>query len=707
MLYGYRRGLWTRIAASGTILSLLAWALAIGLVPGFSSLAPVAHAQPNVWLQPELPEHALPTHYDPAQNAVLKVPPIRVQITFSEHLNPDLSKIVVVNPSNQEVDNRDRQISADAYTMTVTLPLLPAGTYVVFWGSHSADDGHIAGGSYIFHIARADGTVPPLTGPLPSGSIVGGAGLAQGNDVTGTSILAAMFRWLGLLALTLLLGMFFWWVVVQPRQHMSQTLTAELGRLMRWVARLALVLVLIATLLEVAAQAVTLSGIQGVTSLPLLGSILWNSRFGHAILARAALALIGLLVLWRWEEALLLGPKHVGNRRVLLLAYGLVLALAFEYSGHGGSAPTWWGPLIDYLHLLANGVWLGSLMCLAVVVIPALLTRSSRERQGYLAASIAAFSIPALLAVAFVIVTGPLNATVRMTSIEQLWTTPYGILLLVKAGLFLGMAAISYYHAFVLRPRLVELTQATGVTESGSPPAANGRLSRVPIIGKVARELGSEVLTRASPSAISSLSGGLALSPGGTELAEKATELFELNLDIRIGRADGAGNSAGKRAEALAQVIMRWLRFEAALGVGILLCAALLAPLAGTLAPSPTRVASFGATGGAQTFTHEVDGLEVTLSVSPGKFGTNTFTVLVKKADGAPVNNANLFIETTMVEMDMGTNTINLTPAATAGTYSGKGELPMAGHWRLEVVIRTQEDPNVLHSTTFTIGASF
>jgi copper transport protein len=286
--------------------------------------------------------------------------------------------------------------------------------------------------------------------------------------------------------------------------------------------------------------------------------------------------------------------------------------------------------------------------------------------------------------------------------------SPDGILLLVISGVFLGIASISYYHAFVRRPRMVELTQATGVTESVGLPLASSKLRRLPVIGKVARELGSEVLTRASPSAISSLSGGgLALSPGGTELAEKASEFFELNQDIRIGGANSASNLAGKRAEVLAQLIMRWLSFEAILGVGVLLCAALLAPLAGTLTPTPTSVASFGATGGAQTFTHSVDGLEVTLSVSPGKFGTNTFTVLVKNVDGTPVNNGSLFIVITMVEMDMGTNTINLTPAATAGTYSGQGELPMAGHWKLEVVIRTREDPTHLHTTTFTIGASF
>src|SRR5215831_4617163 len=103
--------------------------------------------------------------------------------------------------------------------MTVTLPLLPAGTYVVFWRTHSADDGHIAGGSYIFHIARADGSVPPLTGPLPRGNSIGGAGTPSSLDFP--SLLGAVGRWGTLLGLTVLLGMIFWLVFVQTRQPLS------------------------------------------------------------------------------------------------------------------------------------------------------------------------------------------------------------------------------------------------------------------------------------------------------------------------------------------------------------------------------------------------------------------------------------------------------------------------------------------------------
>lgn len=55
----------------------------------------------------------------------------------------------------------------------------------------------------------------------------------------------------------------------------------------------------------------------------------------------------------------------------------------------------------------------------------------------------------------------------------------------------------------------------------------------------------------------------------------------------------------------------------------------------------------------------------------------------------------------------MGVNEASLAPTAAPGTYSGLGELAMAGHGRVLVVIRTKEDPGHLHRATFTIAASY
>jgi copper transport protein len=162
-----------------------------------------------------------------------------------------------------------------------------------------------------------------------------------------------------------------------------------------------------------------------------------------------------------------------------------------------------------------------------------------------------------------------------------------------------------------------------------------------------------------------------------------------------------------QQQDILARSISTWLRVEATIGLGVLLCAALLGPLAGSLTPPVATTASFGASGGAQTLTQKVDGLSGTLRVDPGTFGTNTFTVSVTNPDGSPASNGTVFLVSSMVEMDMGTNTINLTPTTAPGTYSGHGEIAMAGHWQLRTVIRTREDPTHLHTTTFTISASY
>ncbi len=651
----------------GSLISLLALGGALLLLTAWPSTPVLARAE-----HPQAPLHALPVRYNPAQNAVLRTPPTKVQITFSEHLNPDISKIVVVNPSNQQVDNRDSQVSGDALTMTVTLPLLPAGTYVVFWRTHSADDGHIVGGSYLFHIARADGTVPPLSGALPSGNIIGGAGLANTGSLDGPNLLGALARWVALLALTFLLGLLFWAYVVQPRQlYLDDAFRADFSRRMRRGMQLALGIMLVATVVEVAAQAWLVDGsLQGVTSLSLLRSILFESRFGRALVIFVLFAFYGLV-------ALALRKRPLTDKLlqgIIAFVFGIGLALAFEYSGHGGAAQQWWGPIIDFLHLLANSVWLGGLFVIALVIVPLLLQRGREEREAYLAQSVPAFSVPALIAVGFLIITGPLNATVRLTSVQQLWTTPYGIVLDLKSLLFLIMVSISYHHAFRLRPVLAA-EQAT----AGTATSPTAWYSELPIIGNLAHVM----LTPQRPSDV--VAG---IPSGGVVAVPQRNRRYQSN-----DKAD---------------LILYWMRVEAIVGASVLLCAALLAPLAGTLAPAlASASASFGASGGAQTFTQKADALTVTLGVNPGKFGTNTFTIVVKNPDGTPASNGTVFLETEMVEMDMGTNEIDLTPSAAPGTYSGQGEIAMAGHWRIQVVIRTKEDPGHLHRTTFTISASY
>ena len=610
--------------------------------------------------------HALPTSYSPKPNEALATPPSMVQIHFSEQLNGDISKIVVVNPSNQEVDDHDSQVSADGLTMTVTLPLLAAGTYIVAWRSHSADDGHIAAASYIFHVERADGTVPPITGPLPSGNIIGGAG-AAGTTLDGPTLLQTVAHWLALAALTLLLGIIFWWSFVMPRQpKISDALTAAITTRCRQMADIALEAILGATLVEVALQAMILNGnAQGLFSWSLISSILFHSRQGTFLLLRMALSIVGLACLWTPQLRAALRPA---NLRLVLPVFGALFALAFVYSGHGGAAPQWWGPPNDLLHLLAESVWVGGLLTLAVVVMPALLQQTVADRTAYLAKSIPAFSVPALFAVGFISISGPLNADTRMTSLSQMWTTAYGVVLSIKIVIFLAMVGISYVHTFRLRPQL-----ATAMGHVPSGPVGTGARAW----------LQQHVLALLTPTTTTT---------DGTMAVGQAT-----TQNIALPHA--------KAAAQFTRQIPYFFRIEAVLGLGVLFCAALLSPLAGTLNPPPTN--SFNVAGGTQTITQTVDGLHVTLTITPGKVGTNQTTITVKNPDGTLATGGTVFVLSEMVEMDMGINQFTFAAGTAPGTYQGNVDLLMAGHWKITAVVRTKADPTNLHRTTFTVTASF
>jgi hypothetical protein len=276
--------------------------------------------------------------------------------------------------------------------------------------------------------------------------------------------------------------------------------------------------------------------------------------------------------------------------------------------------------------------------------------------------------MPALVAVGLIIVTGPLNAEARMTSLSQLWTTPYGVVLSIKITLFLVMVGISYLHAFRLRPALAA---SVGAVPASEPVAGQSWLIRQ----------------------------WLALVPPATHGTAALAGAGEVS--VTVASSDMAAT------EGYSRQIMSLIRLEAIIGLLVIGCAALLSPLAGTLAPPTVTTNSFGATGGNQTLTQAVDGLKATLSITPGRLGSNMVTIDLKNADGTPASGGTIFIVATMQEMDMGVNTFDLTAASQAGMYSGPVDLPMAGHWNLQAVIRTTADPKTLHRTTFTIGASF
>jgi putative copper export protein/methionine-rich copper-binding protein CopC len=482
-------------------LAILTLALVVGLAFSLFAFVPSAAA------------HALPTKMDPYPRELVQAPPPRVVIQFSENVNPQVASIRVLDQARHPVDSNDTQVDpTDPRAVSVSLPLLQSGTSTVVWRVQSADDGHVSSGSYYFQIARADGSAPPA----PTTDATGAVDDASAAILDGPALFQAIATWIALALLTVWVGGLIWetWILSPATTRDADLATAAQVATRRFRALIPAVLglLVIADVAVVLAQAVASAGDwSGAISPTYLRAVLFGSRYGVFWWMRQIVALVALYLTyiatsrgwasartventaateetaasdtipdWRREVvATLRGIGKLPGRLVegwrvrswfgrieLLLA--ALLVLAFALSGHAAAVSAdrfAFAFSVDLLHLLVNCAWLGGLFYISLVFVPALGQLAQRSRARALALGLPAFGAVAILSAILLAATGSLNATVRMTSFNQLVTTAYGRTLVIKILLFLLMAGISAYHAFWLRPRL-----ASALTTEQSAP---------------------------------------------------------------------------------------------------------------------------------------------------------------------------------------------------------------------------------------------
>ncbi|GAA1129298.1 cytochrome c oxidase assembly protein [Citricoccus alkalitolerans] len=155
---------------------------------------------------------------------------------------------------------------------------------------------------------------------------------------------------------------------------------------------------------------------------------------------------------------------------------GLVGIVPLALIGHSASGDDHNGAVNSIgLHLLGVVVWIGGLIVLALVS-PKLhgpdgaSGKSSAHRQGpepLIYTVVSRYSLLAGLGLATVVLSGVVNAAIRMNTLEQL-TSPYGVLVLAKLVGSVLLGLIGLMHRLWVIPRL-----ATGTT---APPPAAQRL---------------------------------------------------------------------------------------------------------------------------------------------------------------------------------------------------------------------------------------
>ncbi|MBA2626703.1 MAG: CopD family protein, partial [Gemmatimonadales bacterium] len=115
-----------------------------------------------------------------------------------------------------------------------------------------------------------------------------------------------------------------------------------------------------------------------------------------------------------------------------------------------------WLQLINPMHVLAAGLWIGTLFVLVAAGIGAVLRdEPARERRGRLVADMVnAFSPLALGASGVLVLFGVITAWRHLKWLAALWTTPYGFALLAKLALVAIVFSLGAWNWKRQRPQL-------------------------------------------------------------------------------------------------------------------------------------------------------------------------------------------------------------------------------------------------------------
>lgn len=448
--------------------------------------------------------HAVLLNSNPQADQVLDGPPDEIVLNFNENVGPifirllDLNGAEVGNAGEWRVEGND-----------VFLPLgdtLANGTYILTYRVISADT-HPVGSTFVFAVGE------PITDVSAMASAESGATpwtwvVALNRLLLYGSVLLAAGSALVLLLLN--------------ASDATVAVTASQGRIAAWVALAAYIL------------AIGFGGAEMVLGGPgaLFAGASWSQAMGSTLVPSAAIGVPGtLLLLYAFRTA-------SGRPGMPFLLAGAALSLGgFLVTGHAATAPpAWLMAAVVGVHLVCAAFWFGALRPLG------LATRATDLANA--GALMVQFSQRAVWTVAALFISGAIITFIQVRTPANLFSTDYGLRLVLKIILFLAVLGIAFLNKTKLTPRL-----AAG-DQSGA--AALARSIRVEYWVMVAILVAAVSLTLPSPPRARAAQANAAGLSSGAVSARGESRGYVVSLEITPGKpgenmvmfsfTDAAGN---------------------------------------------------------------------------------------------------------------------------------------------------------------------
>ena len=391
------------------------------------------------WSAPVAAHTELESSNPPDGDTVVE-PVSQISLTFSRPVGPVSGGFIAFDEQGIEltpatVESTDGQ----TWLMRYEAPL-PSGRIEVFWRVTAAD-GHFLEGTFAFTVLRAESEpAEPDTETLRTSSFT----LLRDSAATGSHRLAEVTRILIFLAtMGVVGGLAFLAFIVR-----GEPLDSE--RVRRWVSGNGIVL----------AAAAAVAALNRAVVIEQEWSAFWSpdaiadavsTHFGAAAGLRLLGGIVVVLALFRAAA----NPPRMATVVTALTGGALVLA-SFAFDGHTVTeGPRWLHSIASVSHVSAAAVWSGG-----VVLLADLLWRRHRRGADVLR-PLMRFSRMAATALVLAGAAGTVMAILVLDRFADLWSTPWGRLLLAKIALVAVAAAIGGHNRWVLIPAVDQNENAT------------------------------------------------------------------------------------------------------------------------------------------------------------------------------------------------------------------------------------------------------
>jgi len=393
--------------------------------------------------------HARLLRSTPAANAKLEVPPSSLTLWFSEQPEIRFTTIQLVDSAGGAVAlGALSRVSGDASAVTIPVSgAMSRGRYTIVWRTAAAD-GHPSSGRVVFTVLNAApapsaapvvAPTPPANAPTPAPTQTRpAAGANSPVQVAPTASFSTAVRWAELVSVITMIGAIIFRLVVLPGAEWSNELTVDAGERARRLAQAALTLFIIATLMRVVAESELIpSDVGGRMSAVI--SVVRDTRWGRGWAVGAAGAIVVLIGL------VVARAKQAGW---MIAAIGIVAVCTGDaLTGHSGASNHL--PLAvatDITHYLGAGGWIGGLVAVVLSGLPSLRIIPDADRPRAGSQLVRAYHGAAIECVALVLISALVASWLRLSSIGQLRTTPYGGLLFLKIVLVCVVLLVGLYH---------------------------------------------------------------------------------------------------------------------------------------------------------------------------------------------------------------------------------------------------------------------